>query len=102
MRLREQHLALKALIDSSGWGVLGTYVQIQQDQAVSALVNSPLGSLDEALKQEYEKGRIAGISQVMALPEVLREQLWHDITEAEENGGHDGSGSSDTPDTDRE
>lgn len=81
---RERARALKALLESVGWGIVREVIAQQVHDRVQQLLLSPLESLDAALAQEYAKGEVAGLQLVPATIEAIREEAVQLAAVAEE------------------
>lgn len=78
-RLQSELIQLQKLVESSEWLLFRQYVQSMLDAGVAQIVLAPLATMDDVLGQEYRKGGLARISELIGLPETLIEMLKGEI-----------------------
>jgi len=73
--LIETRRALNQLLESAAWRMYSTLVQKQIEARINGIILIPLGSLDGALNQEFQKGEIAALRLALAFPDTLINQF---------------------------
>ena len=70
-----QLAALRQLLKSPGWELLVKHAQAQIQTRTDTVILTPLESTGKVTQQEFQKGEIAGMRLLIALPESLIETV---------------------------
>lgn len=66
---------LEALKESAGWAEIEALLQQRYREGMAQMVATPLSSMDEVLRQEFQKGQLAAFTWLWTLPDVLIEDV---------------------------
>lgn len=83
----EVRVALNKLKESLGWKILCHFLQTNADSTTAQIILNRLPTMDALLGQEFDKGRLSGMSYAQSLPDILIDN----INDSKETGEDDES-----------